>query len=155
MKGRNRQCSSKLALLSSRWFLACAWLLSGPWLMAHGDLHGQIEELTPQILQKPGQGSFTSNGRNCTALMAVWRRRRPIMRGPASWLQHCQTWHSAGDRRSSRRENWERPWRHLTGSFWRIPGMCLPMWPGPQPASGPKPSGPPLRTTKSAYLSLC
>ena len=58
MKGRNRQCSSKLALLSSRWFLACAWLLSGPWLMAHGDLHGQIEELTPQILQQPGQGEL-------------------------------------------------------------------------------------------------
>ena len=30
------------------------------------------------------------------------------MRGPASWLQHCQAWHSAGDRRSSRRENWEK-----------------------------------------------
>ena len=58
MKGWCTKCQAWRSPLSIRWVAAWAWLLSMPCLMAHGDLHGQIQELSAEILQKPGQGEL-------------------------------------------------------------------------------------------------
>ena len=44
--------------LLRRWWVATFWLLSGPMLMAHGDLHEQIGEVSQQILKDPAQGDL-------------------------------------------------------------------------------------------------
>ena len=58
MDGLNRNCRYRGGPVPGRWLGACIWLLTQHCLMAHGDLHGQIQELSAQILQKPGQGEL-------------------------------------------------------------------------------------------------
>ncbi len=49
---------SRLVLLTCRWLAVLTCLLTETPLMAHGDLHEQIQEVSAQILQKPAQGEL-------------------------------------------------------------------------------------------------
>ena len=58
MKTHGSMGRSRLSLRPCRGLAGFTWLLTGTYLLAHGDLHEQIQEVSAQLLQQPARGEL-------------------------------------------------------------------------------------------------